>query len=163
MVQHLYPALLENEDQYRSAEAYWHKLVGTIASRVGQKGEWLPWMPRTFVDGTPLPRDGNPIFEARSSRLARALQVIQSPPESDDVEIAAWLRSFDYSDSGGPGYTEEMTINLSLSRESSAIAAKLIELWMDPSVSGERMKEIIQERAGESSNGGTNPGIQTDQ
>lgn len=145
MANHLLTGFLESEGQYGQAQEFWRKMVDDEARHVGQAGEWVSWRPQTFADGvTAQPRDGNPIYDARSERLSRALQVIQSPPESDDVELALWFGTFDYSESGGPGPTIELTLNLSLSEESAAIARQLVGMWMDPRVTREDVEQRLR-------------------
>ena len=145
MVRHLFRDYLMFEDQYEGARAFWKRLVNDVARQMSQEGEWQPWMPRTYWDGSSLSPDTAPIWDARSEELKRSVRVLQSPPESDDVEISAWLTKFDYSESGGPGPTEELVINLALSEESAAIARTLLERWMDKGVSFEEMQTVLRE------------------
>jgi hypothetical protein len=143
MIHHLYSDFLESEESYRQSEHFWRSLVDEVAAQKGQYAEWRPWQAKTFLNGTPVPRDGNPIFNARSNQLARAVRIIQNPPESDTLEVAAWIDTFDFSEARGPGFTEELIVNLALSEESAAIVRVLLEKWMDRSVSRERMEDII--------------------
>lgn len=145
MVKHLYKDFLSFGQQYRSAQMFWRKLVGEIQDELSQDGEWDEWIPKTFADGTTMPRDGNPIFDARSSRCSKAIRVIQAPPTTNDVEIAAWMDKLDYERSGAPGYTEELTINCALSEESASIARALIREWMQAEASYDEMKAIIRQ------------------
>ena len=145
MVRHIFRDYLLFEDQYEHVRAFWKDLVENEARRSAQDGEWQPWIPRTFFDGTPIPVDTGPICDARSVDAKRALRILQGPPESNDVEIAAWLTSFNYTDSGGPGPTDELIINLSLSEESAAIARTLIASWMDKRISLAEMELILRE------------------
>lgn len=143
MVHHLFPDFLLSAESYRRVERYWRNLVDEIATRHGQQGDWRPWQKRSFLNGSEMPRDGNPVFDARSEKLARAVRIIQSPPESDGVEIAGWIDTFDFSAADGPGFTEELVVNLALSEESAAIAASLLDQWMERDVSRERMEDIV--------------------
>jgi hypothetical protein len=143
MVHHLHADFLESEAAYRASQRFWRNVIDEVAKSMLQQNEWTPWEPKHFLDGTPMPRDGNPILDARSERRKRAIRVIQSPPERSDVEIAAWIDAFDFSEAGGPAFTEELVLNLSLSEESASIARQLIKSWMDESVSRERMEDFI--------------------
>lgn len=143
MVSHLFPKFLDSVEEYRSAESFWQSLIADVAAQHGQRGNWQPWQSRKFANGTPMPLDGNPICDARSEHLGRAIRIIQSPPDSDEVEIAALVDTFDFSESGGPGFTEELIVNLALSEEAAKIARDLFGKWMDPSVSRERMEDLI--------------------
>jgi hypothetical protein len=55
------------------------------------------------------------------------------------------MSRFDYQDSGGPGYTEELTINCALSEESASIARALIREWMKEQNSYDDMHTIVRE------------------
>ena len=92
-----------------------------------------------------MPLDGNPIFHARSRELARAIRIIQGRPERESVELAAWVDTFDFADAGGPGFTEELVLNLAASEEAVSIVRDLIKRWMDLSVSRERMEDIVRQ------------------
>jgi hypothetical protein len=144
VVQHFFSRFRENENEYRAAERFWSDLFEEVANRHGQSSDWVPWQPTVLVDGTPLPRDGNPIFEARSEELGRAVRVIQQAPQAPSLEIAAWVDTFDFSDADGPGFTEELVINLSLSDASARVSRYLIDQWMDRSVSRERMEDLVE-------------------
>jgi hypothetical protein len=50
----------------------------------------------------------------------------------------------DYEDAGGPGYTEELTINCALSEEAASIARALIREWMNERNSYDDMESIIR-------------------
>lgn len=139
----LYPEFLERDEEYQASERYWRTLFDALAAERGQGGEWHPWRPRAYADGTPFERDGNPMFDARSARLGRAVQVIQWPPESDDVEISAWISALPLEDEDGETVTEELTLNLSLSEESAALARRLLERWMDEAVTADQMRDFI--------------------
>jgi len=119
-------------------------MLDDLAARSSQRGDWRRWQRREFLDGTPMPRDGNPILDARSRPLRKAIRIIQLAPESDSVEIAAWIDGLDFSPADG-GFMDELVISLSLSRESARVARGLLEKWMDPGISRERMEDVIRD------------------
>lgn len=143
MVHHLFRNFLASTESYRQVEQYWEVLFRDLVSQYGQAGDWKPWLSKTFLNGTPTPRDGNPIFDARSEKLRRAVRIIQSPPEKNELEIAAWIDTFDSGDSGGPGYTEELVLNLALSEEAADVVKQVLARWMDTGVSTAQMTELI--------------------
>ena len=80
MVRILYKDFLDNPEQYKACQAYWDRLIQDIAESLGQGGEWEHWVPRYYADGiTPFEQDGNPIADACSRKLDRAIQIIQYP------------------------------------------------------------------------------------
>ena len=143
MVTHLFRDFLAYPDQYAGAERFWSTLVQDVAKANDQPNEWASWIPRTYGDGTPMPPDGNPIFDARSERLSRAIRIMQHAPFRHDVEISAWVSHHDYSEVDGPGPTDELNIGCALSEESASIARALIDLWMRPATTFDQMKEAI--------------------
>lgn len=138
----LYADFLEHERSYELSERFWQAMLDDVAARSGQRGEWRPWQSRTFLDGTPMPKDGNPILDALSKHLRRAIRIIQHAPESDALEIAAWIDGLEFSDADG-GFVEELVVSLSLSQEAAAITRGLLEKWMDGSTSRERMEDLV--------------------
>ena len=61
------------------------------------------------------------------------------------MEIAAWLSSFDYSASDGPGPTEELHVSCALSEESAAIAKALMKEWMRKDIELKTMETTIRD------------------
>jgi len=144
MTHKMFEKFLEDVEQYAACERYWEQLGQEIAESLGQTSEWQQWIPRQSPNGTPYEKDGNPIYDARSERLDRAFRIIQYSPVSDEVEIAAWLKSyeeFEYRDVPG----NELVINLSLSQESAQLAKALIYKWMIPDTTQSDMRSLIDE------------------
>jgi hypothetical protein len=86
---------LENPDSYEAAVAFWDRLVTDVERALGQDDEWGPWIPKHYGDGTPMEKDGNPIFDGYSQALGRAFRIIQHPPRFDSLEIAAYIKTYD--------------------------------------------------------------------
>ena len=71
--------------------------------------------------------------------------MIQWPVEADHVEIAGWISHLPVELDGQDRDVTELTINLSLSVESAALARRLLESWLDESVSLDEMKAMIRD------------------
>ena len=145
MVHKLHEHFLEDPDEYRASENYWANLARNIARDL-QVEEWRPWIPRSYADGTPFERDGNPIFDARSEKLGRAYKIIQHAPTSSEVEIAAWLKHYPEEYVDLP--RDELVINLGLSEESAAKAEELLRKWMVPQTTVQEMQELLDRLPG---------------
>lgn len=145
MVRHILQNFLSSEAEYDRAVELWRAVIEEAAEEAGQGGEWQPWRPNTFVDGTPIPRDGEPIIDANCRRLHRAITIMQHPPESDGVDISAWITVRDWAEREDDLRTEDLTISLALSEESLGAAKQLIACWMDAGTSRERMEDVIRE------------------
>jgi len=139
----MFENFLEDVEQYAACERYWEQLAQEIAESLGQTGEWQRWIPRQTPNGTPCELDGNPIYDARSERLDRAFRIIQHSAVSDEVEIAAWLKSYEEEYIDLP--RNELVINLSLSQESAQLAKALLYKWMTPDTTPSDMRSLIDE------------------
>ena len=110
------------------------------------RGEWQPWIPRHYADGTPFELDGNPIYDRCSQRPNRAFRIIQHRPIGNELEIVAWLKSYEEEYVDLPG--DELVINLSLPLESAQLAQVLLRKWMTPTTTKEEMQSFIREYLG---------------
>ena len=102
LVNHILTRFLESLSDYEAARVFWARLLETVIQKTGAPNDWTPWELEYFLEGSPVPGDGNPILSARCETLGRAVRIIQNPPETDSLEIVAWVDSFDFSDVGGP-------------------------------------------------------------
>jgi hypothetical protein len=145
----LYKNFLDKPHVYRACEQSWVRLTDTIANSLGQRGEWRPWMPRTFGDGkTPFPdfMKGNPIHDGRSYRLDRAFRIIQHRPRRVEPGVlVAWLSYTEPEYPALPGW--ELVFGLTLTDKTARLAKKLLRKWMTPETTPEEMKAFIAEHA----------------
>jgi hypothetical protein len=141
MARTLFGNFLSQGNEYRACEDYWRELVERVATSLGQPNEWRPWIDRYRPDGSPVERDGNPIYDVRSIEKNRAVRIIQHACSGSDVEIAAWVKTYEPEFVDLPG--EELVINLCLSEESAELAAQLLNKWMDPTTPLESMQEFM--------------------
>lgn len=142
MTQRLFANFLDSAEQYKASERYWEQLARDVANSLGQV-DWQRWIPRHNPDGTPVERDGNPIFDGRSQELNRAFRVIQHPPVGDELELVAWLQSYEEEYADLP--RAELIINLSLSEESAQLANTLLRKWMTPTTTKDEMQVFLRE------------------
>jgi hypothetical protein len=141
MVHKLFENFLDDFGQYGSCEQYWHELVTRIADESGQHGQWKRWIPLHYPNGTPMERDGNPMFDGRSQQLDRAFRIMQHRSTSDEIELAAWITSNEEEFAELPRH--ELVINMSLSEESAQIAEELLRKWMAPATTPDDMRAFI--------------------
>jgi hypothetical protein len=141
----LFETFLEDPEQYRAAEQYWEALVADVSESMNQADEWHPWCPRTYADGRSFPPEmrGNPIADGRSERLNRGFKVIQMRPVGNEVEIAAWVASYEPEDTALPRH--ELFINLTLTQESADFARLLLRKWMHAETTPADMKNFIED------------------
>lgn len=140
----LFASFLESEEEYRRCEAWWRELVERIARECGCGDDWKSWIPRASPDGTPVERDGNPIWDGRSVRSDRAFRVMQVAPsdEGGPYYYTAWVKTRE------PGYAvpaEELFLSLALSDESAVWAETLLRKWMQPGTTVPEIQRLIDD------------------
>jgi len=86
---------------------------------------------------------GNPIFDGRSGTLNRDFKIIQMRPVAREVEIAAWVASYEPEDTALPRH--ELVINLTLTQESAEFARLLLRRWMRAETTPADMAAFIEE------------------
>ncbi len=143
MIRKLFESFLDSEAEYLACERYWETLVSDIAESLDQTNEWRCWISRQYADGTVMERDGNPMFDGRSDRLNRAFTIIQHRATGDELEIAAWVKSYEPEYADLPRY--ELVLNLSLSEESAALARTLLRKWMSQDTTFDEMAEFVRD------------------
>ncbi len=143
MTRLLHKSFLDDDEKYAACERFWERLTNTIASSLGQTGEWPRWIPRTHPDGTPYPDwlRGNPIHDGRSERLDRGFRIMQSKPSGNRAGLAAWMKYVEPEYPALPRW--ELFLNLTLSDQTAALARKLLRKWMTPETTAEEMKTFL--------------------
>lgn len=144
MVTNLFEGHLQDPELYRRCQEYWEQLVEEVATSLGQTGEWKRWVPRTLADGgTPIPIEFLEIHDGRSTRMDRGFKVYQGPASRKDIpEATAWLT---HEEEFAAFPRDELTIGLSLSEETAALARTLLRKWMDPSTTPAEMPAFIDQ------------------
>jgi hypothetical protein len=125
----IYPGFLENPEEYEASELFWVALWNQVDALGRERYGWsYPWV----GTGSPLIKDGNPIFSAHSPRLRRGVRVIQSEPLDQELDIQVWLSTF-----GGtkfdPDSIHELVIACVLSDEAARLALSLMTPWVQGS------------------------------
>jgi hypothetical protein len=150
MVRKGFERFLDEPEVYQACQQFWEQLTTEIAGSIGSTTDWQPWMPRTYANGAPMELDGNPIWDGRSEDLGRAYRIIQGRAEGNNLEIAAWLKTYEAEYTEMPRH--ELFISLSFSQESAAIAASLLRKWMTPETTQEQMQTFITDAFSNSPN-----------
>lgn len=123
MAIHLFPNFLENKNTYSLNVEYWSRLLHSITDVKGMSVEEHTFT-TTFNNGNYF-LDGNPIFEAIVNN-SRAIRIIQQAPESDELNISAWIDQTEVNDR----LIRELVIDLELTEESQAKALQLLNVWL---------------------------------
>jgi hypothetical protein len=127
----LYRKFLEDFEQYKEVENFWQEAWNEIKSDKKSSDEWeTPWFKNTFADGTPC-QDGNPIFSAVSSKIGKAIRIIQLNPEmNNNKSFGWWLDTFgDENITGGP--IKELVVACVLNTENCEKAKVIMRDWLE--------------------------------
>ncbi len=143
MVKHLFKNFLSNPYEYELAVKYWRELCDQILCVNRQQNQWKPWLNIHFADGTPF-QDGNPIYNLISEGKCKGLCIIQEEPNTDDVEISAWMDTFGDYGNGEEDSIKELVIVCALSNESVKIASSLIKAWIAEDRTYPEMENLIR-------------------
>ena len=144
MSSELFEGFLKYPDTYDACERFWDSLVADIAEQYGPN-DWHQWGSRAWGNGTPM-REGNPMCDALSERLDRALRIIQVESDGAQHHVVAWMqhereRHLGFVPDEWP--SDELVIVLSLSEETLAVARQLLNAWIDPAASVDQMNDLI--------------------
>ena len=126
MVTALFPNFLRNDEEYEESVRYWVNLWNRVDEFNRTNFGWsYPWV----GTGSPLIKDGNPIFSVISPGLRRGVRIIQAEPIDSDLDIQVWLDTFG-GDVTDPTSIHELVIACVLSEEAARIAFDLISEWI---------------------------------
>jgi len=138
-INHLYKNFLENKRAYQLNINYWRRTLSKIFQDKSKDDYWIK---PEFANGNNF-YDGNPIVFLVCQSKKKAVRIIQEKPESDSIEIGAWLDDFQISEED---LFDELVISLELSRESKKLAEKLIKKWIIEDLKDSQMSKFIDEQ-----------------
>ncbi|MFM9946476.1 MAG: hypothetical protein ACKV1O_00925 [Saprospiraceae bacterium] len=140
MVHHLYTNFLADKKIYNLAQGYWQRLFSSLSHQ--HQLHFVPYLnPETRIGQKEY--DGNPIFNALEKKCNRAVRIIQAAPQGEHLDISAWLDSIALSEKVAP--VPELVLDIVLSKESYAIAERLIRAWLVEGAVKEDMERLIGE------------------
>ena len=138
MVHHLYANFLADKKIYNLAQGYWQRLFSGLSHQ--HRLHFVPYLNL----GTHIGQkeyDGNPIFNALERKRNRAVRIIQAAPQEKNLDFSAWVDSIALSEKAAP--VPELVLELVLSKESYAIAERLIRAWLVAGADREEMERLI--------------------
>jgi hypothetical protein len=137
-IQHLFKNFLEDKQVYQNNVVYWKNILGNIIKDISENYYWLE---PQFINGESF-FDGNPMVFLICQSSKKAVRIIQEEPESDSLEIGAWVDDFYLSEEET---IKELVISLELSSESEKIAKNLIKKWITEDLNSLQISEFINE------------------
>jgi len=135
----LYKNFLVKKKIYSQNESYWKRYVRNVLEPKVIEHEF--WMKNEYANGTKI-YDGNPIYSVKLQNK-KAIRIIQEEPESDTLQIAAWVKE---TEDEHENKIEELVISLELTRVTRALALELIKAWASDEVSMKKMMSLIPEK-----------------
>ena len=138
-VQHLFKNFLEDKQVYQNNVIYWKDILSKI---VKDKLENYYWIEPKFINGEFF-FDGNPMVSLICHSPQKAVRIIQENPESDSIEIGAWVDDFYLSEDES---IKGLVISLELSSESEQLAKNLIKKWIIEDLNNLQMCEFINQQ-----------------
>jgi hypothetical protein len=145
----LYASFLESAKAYNLAEGYWQRMTRQVAEEAGLA--FHRFYRNRYANGEKM-YEGNPIFNAYFPERHKLVRIIQYLPEPGDLPISAWLSSWPATAApvgsarperqGAP--IPELTISLALTRETAAIARRLLRQWIVEDGSPEEMEGEVK-------------------
>jgi hypothetical protein len=138
-IQHLFKNFLEDKQVYQNNVVYWKNILGNIIKDISENYYWLE---PQFINGESF-FDGNPMVSLICHSPKKAVRIIQENPESDSIEIGAWVDIF-YLSEDEP--IKELVISLELSSESEKSAKNLIKKWIIEDLNNLQMCEFINKQ-----------------
>jgi len=142
LARYLFEHFLKDPAQYDACERYWQDLIRETAISLGQADDWQPWIQRSFMNGTPMERDGNPVSDGKSLKLDRAFRIIQHAPQGERATLTFWLN---HEEEYEELPRDELVILLSLSEETGQVAKELLHHWMMPAMTIDRFRAFAAE------------------
>jgi hypothetical protein len=137
-IHHLFKNFLEDKQVYQNNVVYWKDILSKI---IKDKSENYDWLEPQFINGENF-FDGNPMVSLICHSPKKAVRIIQENPESDSIEIGAWVDIFYLSEDE---LIKELVISLELSSESEQLAKNLIKKWITEDLNSLQISEIIDE------------------
>lgn len=138
-IHHLFKNFLEYKQVYQNNVVYWKNILGNIIKDIPENYYWLE---PQFINGESF-FDGNPMVSFICYSPKKAVRIIQEDPESDSIEIGAWVDNFYLSEDE---LIKELVISLELSSESEKIAKTLIKKWIIEDLNNLQMFQFINQQ-----------------
>ena len=138
-IQHLFKNFLEDKQVYQKNIVYWKNILGNIIKDISENYDWLE---PQFINGESF-FDGNPMVSLICHSPKKAIRIIQEDPESDSIEIGAWVDNFYLSEDES---IKELVISLELSSKSEQLAKILIKKWIIEDLNDLQMFQFINQQ-----------------
>jgi hypothetical protein len=130
MTTFLYKNFLEDKRVYHLNVAYWKRYFRKLLK--DREDVVFDWMNTRFGNGASF-YDGNPMITVLLKKDRKAIRIIQEEPETDGVEIGAWMGEVEVE---GTCY-KELVISLELSKKANQVAQALISRWIENNALGD--------------------------
>ncbi|MGH7946715.1 MAG: hypothetical protein ACREH8_20140 [Opitutaceae bacterium] len=141
MPKHLFTEFLRDPEEYRGAQNFWHELCYSALHPAAARS-WQPWL--SHIDGGD-DRSAT-IFSLWDETAHKGICIEQMGPASSEIQVGARMDVFGLNHLEQP--VDFMVIWCELSKESAAVARRLIEAWSDPRMTRAEMSKAIDKIVG---------------
>jgi len=138
MEKYLFHNFLEDTTVYQICQKYWNTKTEFFFVSNHLKS-YKPYLNTQFANGIDF-ANGNPIVNYYFSELNKTIRIIQEEPNFDDIQISAWLDSFEISENKS---VPELVISLQLTPETEQITYDLLSKWLISNLPIKTMQKYI--------------------
>jgi len=125
VVENYFEKFLSDPLEYENSEKYWGAIWGKVVRATGVRDVWsTPWV----GTGSPLIKDGNPIFSAIAPIMRRGVRIVQLAPVEPGLDFQIWLDTFG-DDPRDPESINELVIACVLSDVAAVQAESCMMDW----------------------------------
>lgn len=139
----LYADFLTNKRAYNLAQGSWNRLLKNLLKSYGYSH--TPYINQ--IQNGKKDYSGNPIFSAFVPEIKKAIRIIQVSPEEEGDDISAWIDAIELGKKFKNQKTEELVLDLKLSRASKKTAKKLIDKWIAGQLDSKKLNKALEEGA----------------
>ncbi|MEM1214777.1 MAG: hypothetical protein AAGJ82_03785 [Bacteroidota bacterium] len=143
MANYLYANFLENKKVYNLAKAYWGRLLNSVLEEQGYSH--TPYINQ--LQGAKKEYDGNPIFSAYIPEASRAIRVIQVDPKEEGDDLSAWIDKIELNQTSEQRETEELVLDIKLSKGARNIAEELMKKWIKKQLNDSIIDEVLAQHS----------------
>ncbi len=151
----LFPTFLEDKNVYNLAEAWWRRLVQSIADEAGLT--FQPFYTKRYGSGEKI-YDGNPIFDAYFPQRHKLIRILQELPDPNDPgePFTAWIDHWPVTEMdekqkphpADPAKLDEsipeLVIALELTEATAERARAVIRRWVVEDAPASEMEQYLQ-------------------
>ena len=137
MNKYLFPDFLKEKIVYQTCRLFWQVKIEDFLEK-NRIANAKPYLNTTFSNGSDF-YNGNPIVNYYIENLGKAIRIIQEEPNSNDIELSAWIDDFETETLKA----KELVVSIQLTPDSENLAFDFMYKWIVNDYSSEKMEKYI--------------------